>query len=481
MGQVFQPAPPPSIILSAVDRLVASNSDGGLSPTSQHIVLLGQAAGRNLAISEAYAIGWNSAGGAGAGLTDVQLNGTISIGANNLAVLNNIGTGGRADALSIVAIGRNVMPLENEGSSSVLIGDGVLQNWNPTVAGLDHTTRLVILGAQACGGMQSRNLYESVVIGHRAAYKTDVTLPLIGLTSSVVIGAFAAEDNKGNSVNNSDLATSVIIGAFAAQHIDTVGAGGGLVIIGSNCCNTFHGTRTIAIGQGMQMLGAGSNDNIGIGQNLILNGSGTVSIGTSNNVNGTEHVAIGNNQTANVTSSKSVLLGKNVACPASTRNILVGFGCGDSEPGANANRLIVETFDTGVRRGALYGDLNAGNLIAGLSTPGVNRDWRGTNQPTNALKLLDGGPGTGAGPTGGGFFYSLAGQLHWIDSAAVDQNLSLAASIGTFAVAALPAAPPILSRAYVNNALAPVFAAAPVAGGAILTPVYFNGATWQCG
>lgn len=51
----------------------------------------------------------------------------------------------------------------------------------------------------------------------------------------------------------------------------------------------------------------------------------------------------------------------------------------------------------------------------------------------------------------------------------------------TGTVAGLPTATIANARAFVNNALAPAFAAAVAGGGAVYTPVYADGTIWRCG
>lgn len=50
-----------------------------------------------------------------------------------------------------------------------------------------------------------------------------------------------------------------------------------------------------------------------------------------------------------------------------------------------------------------------------------------------------------------------------------------------YTIATLPAAAPARQKAFVSDALLPVFGVAPVAGGAVLVPVYSNGAGWVVG
>jgi hypothetical protein len=52
---------------------------------------------------------------------------------------------------------------------------------------------------------------------------------------------------------------------------------------------------------------------------------------------------------------------------------------------------------------------------------------------------------------------------------------------GTFKVAALPTGAQVGDGAIVTDATAPAFAAAPVGGGAVICPVFWNGTAWACG
>jgi hypothetical protein len=98
----------------------------------------------------------------------------------------------------------------------------------------------------------------------------------------------------------------------------------------------------------------------------------------------------------------------------------------------------------------------------------------------NVVKIIN-GSWDSTPPVGGALLYSGAGGvIHSVDEAGNDTNLTNG-SLGSFLVAGLPAAPPALTRAFVTDALGPVFAAAVVGGGAVLAPVYFDGAVWLCG
>jgi hypothetical protein len=61
---------------------------------------------------------------------------------------------------------------------------------------------------------------------------------------------------------------------------------------------------------------------------------------------------------------------------------------------------------------------------------------------------------------------------HWLSQGIIPQ---------VYIVSTLPAAPPAYTRAFVTDATAPVFSHAVVGLGAVVCPVYFDGATWLAG
>ena len=112
----------------------------------------------------------------------------------------------------------------------------------------------------------------------------------------------------------------------------------------------------------------------------------------------------------------------------------------------------------------------AGNLTLGGALSGVNL----TTQVTGVLPIANGGTGT----TGiGTVFASLTTNVSGILPVANGGNgLGLA-----YTVATLPAASTQGRRSWVTDALAPVFLAAPVGGGAVVCPVFDNGTAWVVG
>ena len=112
----------------------------------------------------------------------------------------------------------------------------------------------------------------------------------------------------------------------------------------------------------------------------------------------------------------------------------------------------------------------AGSLTLGGTLSGVSL----TTQVTGVLPIANGGTGT----TGiGTVFASLTTNVSGILPVANGGN-GLGAA---YTVATLPAASTQGRRSWVTDALAPVFLAAPVGGGAVVCPVFDNGAAWVVG
>jgi hypothetical protein len=482
MGQVQLPQAQPSLILSAVDRLIAANADGGIGPGVSHIILLGEAAGQNDAASNVIGLGFDSLGALGTGLGDVRLDGSIAIGQAAASFIETAGNGAQLSNGNI-AIGRNAMGLAEFASANVVIGDNALGTAVPT--GALTVRRVVVIGANAAldadslGGIFAAQFERDVIVGFGAARPDPNSAfgPRSGITDCVIIGDFAA--NNFSTIGAGDLRNCVVIGAGAGLNLDANGNSTlNCVIVGDNAGTSVRSAGCTMVGSGANCGGNQFPNQIAIGINAQTTSERATAIGASATVpvNAIQAIAIG--ESAIAAGPGTIAIG--AAAPALTgeRNIQLGIGAGTTEPAANANRLIIETMLGGVRRGVLYGEMIAGNLIVGKSTPGVDRDLAGTN----TLKILDGTSGILTPPVGGGRFYVTGGELSWLSSAGVGYDLTPSASRGVFAVAALPAALLIAGqRAYVNDALAPAFGAAPVGGGAVFVPVFYDGAAWIVG
>ena len=109
-----------------------------------------------------------------------------------------------------------------------------------------------------------------------------------------------------------------------------------------------------------------------------------------------------------------------------------------------------------------------GNLTLGGTLSGVSL----TTQVSGTLPIANGGTGTTSTT-----FASLTTNVSGILPVANGGN-GLGAA---YTVATLPAAGTQGRRSWVTNALAPVFLAAPVGGGAVVCPVFDNGTAWVVG
>jgi hypothetical protein len=222
-------------------------------------------------------------------------------------------------------------------------------------------------------------------------------------SNSTFVGFSIASGFAGHGMSN-----CTIVGA-GAMGSTTVGAGNvwaGITAIGTGVLSSITGVNA---GNSGVYIGHGCTPNKNSGTNEIMIGAGIV------NTDGANNVSIGTGNVVNA-AVNLVQIGVGIDGSRGDRSIIIGSGAGAGETTpTQADLLIIETSVAGTRRTAMYGDMSAGNLIIGLSTPGTDRDMHGSN----TLKLLDGGKGAG-NPVGGGFFYVLAGALHWVGSAGTD-------------------------------------------------------------
>lgn len=381
MGQVVVAPLPPALILTATDRLVASNADGGLSPASAHVILLGEHAGQNLSISNVVVLGNASATG---GLVGAGGAGSNIIGGQQLSALANNGPDGPFQMVgfnnlplltqnltsSMQVIGASIGSLAVGGATighSVLIGDFVLGNWG-------------------AGSPNNVSLLDSIIVGRRAAFGgADAR----GIATSIIMGVEACATwgvSGGGGIN-----TSVILGDRAATFLGASGTASQNVLIGATTCPSItNGVRNTILGAGNDVQGA-LTDNVAAGTGIDIRGDLNTVLGSRNQV------------------------------AMTARNIVLGHGADTGVTALHSDTLVIGTFDpnSAIKRTAIYGDLASGSMVLGNSTEGTNRDLPGSN----ILKLLN-GTVTGVPPVGGGFFYAAAGALHWVGSAGTDTVLA---------------------------------------------------------
>lgn len=426
MGQIAQPSDPPSIILTSLDRLVASNADGGLSPLASHIILLGENAGQNLgALADILALGRNTFD---AGIVDPAYSGSIILGGNAASGL--LTTAGSGFPLPVIVIGRNAARLATGGmSASVIIGDGALENG--VGGGGSNYSQNVVIGPQAAQNVLFANgnpFNNNLIAGFRAARGGGASTSMINV---VILGGGACE-NVGNGIDNS-------------------------IVIGPGAGATLAGANTILIGAGVN--GGSGNNNVSIGGSFH-SGTYNATYGSGSGVrDGSNNVLLGARLGLIQDASDCVIIGNQA-----------GVFTGLTDIGA---QFLIEQQGSSVIYGKFYG-ASAGSIVLG-NTVAANRTLPGTN----IVQIMN---GTATGnPVGGGMLYGAAGELKWRNLVGQDTLLTPGAG---FTVATLPAGLPIAfpgARSYVTDALAPAFGVAVAGGGAVTIPVFYNGAAWVVG
>lgn len=440
MGQVFVPAIK-DIILTDVDRLVARNSDGGISPLAAHIILLGEAAGQNLGdLDGIIALGAFSLD---AGLADTQLQGTIAIGLRAASAVTS-GTNNDDATSDSVVIGQDAARDTQFLSGCVILGGEALKRYvgDTATAGAE---RSVIIGNEACENVTGTAQFTSnTLIGWRVAR---------GVTGSMASNVFVGD--RIAQASTVALNGNTVVGASAAIAMGSGGinAASSNVIIGQGAAPTLDfGDNNVVVGQAASLTAGGATEQ-----------SDDVLIGCASVAYGGKHTVIGKGAT---TSSFGAV---------GARSIIIGYQAGQTLGGGTTDLLILETFDGGITRAGLFGDLTKGVIILGNSQIGVDRDTGGAGA-TNLVKILNGTTGAAA-PAGGLFLLSVAGDLRMQAPGPVERIIT-----GVFTVATLPAAAGRAgSRAFVTDALAPAFQVAVAGGGAVFTPVYCDGVGWFVG
>jgi len=136
--------------------------------------------------------------------------------------------------------------------------------------------------------------------------------------SNVIIGPYAAKNQKASSINNvliganvatnANINNSVIIGSSTAQNM----SGEGLVIIGNNSArNKYSGNYNILIGYGADLASSSNNYGISIGNLNTLTYTNSVSIGIGITNQNIKSVLVGN--TLSSDAAQSVVIGNDLS------------------------------------------------------------------------------------------------------------------------------------------------------------------------
>ncbi len=391
MGQVSSPNVP-SIFVRDIDR--ETGPGAGTGQVGNYVIFLGQNAGQDSVPAGMIAFGFEAMGGAGAGFQgpgSAGDPGSIAIGYKALSLVYEPFSGAQGPDLAIgyealgnvVGAGGNIALGANAGQNmvglglngpvnNILIGNGVMSTHQGSSAGADFDNVMVGTQIASSGGTSTAQILGNVVLGYRAGNEWDQAGTAV--TSNVVIGTQA---NNGNT------------------------APGGCVYIGNG----------VAQGQLTQPI-----DNVVIG-------SGAAGF---NSISPTNNVAIGAN-ILDTGHDRNVFIGFEILLAGYNRSIVIGAQAGLGEANNQNDRLIIETYDGATQRPMVYGYLNTGSLMLG-SWAQADRAQVNTISAlvsSNQIWLPNGLRGVG-NPVDGGFFYVLAGALHWVGSAGTDTVVAVA-------------------------------------------------------
>jgi co-chaperonin GroES (HSP10) len=430
MGQIVQPGSG-GISVRPLDR--QSGPSAGAGSLGDRTIFLGQNAGENSNQSDSIAIGYQSLFGAPGSASYL---GFVALGS---LALQNLGIPSAGAAGGVIAIGRAVAQQAVTGNRIVAVGDGVLSLTTTDI----HD--MVAVGDGIAANQSTAIFNKSVVIGSKAGVASGAHLTA-GLQRNVIIGSNALSAYQGAAGGEGGLdavTDSVIIGDSAATAL----VNSQVVAIGSGTGNLAQGSVAIgylaaANGQGDVMIGAsvtaGQADTVAIGNGVSAVGFGCTIVGNGSRTAARSTTIVG--QACIATGEENTLIGQSLSAPGNATvvigagshfatgdsNIVIGWAAGSDEATATGDILIFESRYGGVRKGAMFADMLAGNVVLGKSAPGTDRTWGSTGAGTQNVKLLNGTKGTG-NPVGGGYFYVAAGVLHWVDTAGVDSALSLGA------------------------------------------------------
>lgn len=347
----------------------------------------------------------DSGGTVGAPITDTNLAGLIVIGSQAfkacVAAAGNFGASFNGPS---TVVGFNCAPLLSDSNSNTFFGSNQLTSYVYNGSTVTPNAANVVVGEQASANLSS---------GTAGSYQ--------GYVRNVHIGFNCASGSSVGAPQNKGFADNVIIGYKAVSGVVSSGVLGGPqvsqnVVIGSQAAsllgNVNSGTgsaKNVLIGYAIAA-GGDANNNVQVGYNITGGGTFNTTIGESATGGSDSNVVIGGR-------------GAGRQLPGSLNSRCVAIGAGAGFFGDTANdQFLLETYDGATRRTLMYGLFGQGSpagIVVGFSSPATNRDLPGFN----ILKLLN-GTVTGVAPVGGGFFYSLAGRLHWVDTGNVDWVLT---------------------------------------------------------
>ena len=262
--------------------------------------------------------------------------------------------------------------------------------------------------------------------------------------------------NGGTGLGTIPTAGQLLIGNGTGYTLNTLGVGVGISVTNGAGTISLANTGVLSNIAGAGISVSSATGNVTIANTGVLSFSGgttgltpaTATIGAVV-LSGTLKIANGGTNGTAVPTAGAIAYGAGTAYAFSAAGtagqVLTSAGAGTPTWATPTAGTVTSVSGTGTVNGiSLSGTVTtSGSLTLGGALSGVSL----TSQVTGILPVANGGTGTGV----------------------------------AYTVATLPTPPVQGRRAWVTDALAPVFLAAPVAGGTVVCPVFDNGTAWVVG
>ena len=452
---------------------MAATATGGYNSAFGQVSLPALTSGSQNSACGAYSLNANTTGSNNSafGTSALRLNVT---GINNTAVGQNSLYNNTASNNS----GFGIYTLTNNTTASNLTAIGYQALYN-------NTTNVATLGSITGGSGYTNGTYTGVVMTLSSG-SSAITYP----TATIVVsgGAVTSVTLTSNGVGFKD--TTTVLTAPAASiggtgsgfsvPVATLASGTGNVAVGYQAGYTNStGNTSTYVGYQAGYLNTTGNSNQAFGHTALYSnttGVSQVAIGQGalySNTTGATNTAIG----SGLYGSSYGALGQNVT---GNNNTAVGQGCLQASTSNNSTAigalsLFAQT--SGSNNIAIGYNAGRGNASANANTTGSNNTYIGystvgsANNNTNEMVIGFQAVGLGSNTT-------------VIGNSSTTLTKAFGVIVGTnYTVATLPSASTsgVGARAFVTDALAPVFGATVVTGGAVATPVYSDGTNWKVG
>jgi hypothetical protein len=383
----------------------------------------------------------------------------VATGNNNIAIGKDAGKY-QADGVTSLTtinsstyIGTNTRGFNNSDDNSIVIGaNAVGLGSNTTVIGNSSTTATKLFGTlEATGDATINTVKVGRGTGSGNANNVAVGVGVLGVNTTgdgnSGIGYRALKNNNTGFYNTAfgaqallNNSTGVANNAFGlnALSANTTGGSNCAVGFGTLGANTT-GNNNMAIGSGALATSTTASGNVGVGINAL-----------NKNTSGTGNVSIGNSALfANTTGGYNVAIGSEAL-----------------------NSMLTGSFNIAIGEQAGRYHAGGGNTASSYSTYIGYRARSSSDTAVNEVVI------SGEQATGLGSNTTVIGA-----SATTLTKVFGVIQSTTYTVGTLPSASTVGvgARAFVTDALLPVFGSAVVTGGAVPVPVYSTGSAWNVG